>query len=145
VELFAGSVDAAIDAKNRVSLPAKYRRLLPEDVVLVRSPSKSFPALFVYTEVQFKEWFQNVLESMGDPTGVSAKARKVRHKFFASAEKLHIDSVGRILIPAKLASYAQIDKDVVISGEGDYLSIIARDVAAALDEDDDDLDDDIFA
>jgi MraZ protein len=122
-----GKAPATIDAKGRVSLPAKYRRLLPEDLVITKSPDDEFPALVIYTSSGFNSWMDEVLESKGGYTPTDKTHDRIIEKYHENAEDVKVDGVGRILIPNELRDYAQIDKDVVFSGVRNHL--IVRSVA----------------
>ncbi len=47
--------------------------------------------------------------------------------YFAAATEAELDRQGRIMIPASLAAYAELGRDVVIAGVGDRLEIWNRD------------------
>jgi MraZ protein len=55
-----------------------------------------------------------------------AKNRRMRRVTFTSAYQLEADRQGRVLLPASLRSYAQIDDEVVIAGMGDFLEIWSK-------------------
>jgi len=123
-----GRATGIIDSKGRVSLPAKYRRLLPEDLVVTKSPDDRFPALVIYSSDDFENWMDAVLASKGGYRATSRNHDNVINKYYEDAEDVKIDGVGRILIPAELREYAGIEKDVVFSGARDRLIIRSTDI-----------------
>ena len=126
-----GRAQVSVDDKGRVSLPAKYRKLLPDELVLAKSPDTEFPALVLYTEEGFEHWIDNVMDSKG---GYAANPREldyINDDYYENSENVHVDGIGRIPIALHLREYAGIDagdKDVVISGARDHLVMRRYDV-----------------
>ncbi|MCL2756845.1 MAG: division/cell wall cluster transcriptional repressor MraZ [Coriobacteriia bacterium] len=118
-----GKAPATFDAKGRVSLPAKYRRLLPEDLVVAISPDEDFPALVVYTQEGFEKWTDEILVSKGGYRANNKSHDQLIDKYVQDSEDVDVDSVGRILIPSDLRGKAKINKDVMFSGARDHLVI----------------------
>ena len=60
------------------------------------------------------------------PSVTEEKGRALRRYFFAAAEKIEIDKLGRILLPAQLKEYASIRSEVVVIGAGDHFEIWSK-------------------
>jgi MraZ protein len=118
-----GKALATTDVKGRVSLPAKYRKLLPGDLVLTKSPDNAFPALVLYTPDGFEEWMDEVLASKGGYHANDKSHDDIIAKYYEYAEDVKVDGAGRILIPAELRDYAHLEKDVVFTGARDHLIV----------------------
>ena len=56
------------------------------------------------------------------------KIRKLRRLFFASADKVEWDRLGRVLIPQFLRDFAGLDKEAIIVGVGESIEIWSPDV-----------------
>ena len=126
-----GRAQVSVDSKGRVSLPVKYRKLLPEELVLAKSPNIEFPALVLYTEEGFERWIDNVMESKGGYAANNQKLDDINDDYYENSENVHVDGIGRIPIALHLREYAGIDesnKDVVISGARDHLVLRRYDV-----------------
>ncbi len=54
---------------------------------------------------------------------LSAKGRQLSRMFFSMAFEANLDKQGRVLIPAKLAGYAGLSRDVTVAGLDDRLEI----------------------
>ena len=110
-----GEFRHAIDAKNRLFIPAKFREQIGETFYLTRRILDK--CLAIYSE---REWqkFSDKLNSLPD-----SKVRKIKQLVFPKTSLVTPDSHGRILIPANLLEYAEIDKTAVVSGEGDHIEI----------------------
>lgn len=107
--MLIGEYTHRLDTKRRVSLPAKMRRSLGERVVITRGLDH---CLFLYTT---EEWGRIALKLSGLPLGQSRTRQFVR-MMLAGAEEVEVDSLGRILIPEHLKSYAALSGKVVITG-----------------------------
>ena len=55
--------------------------------------------------------------------GYSEKARKLKRYILGSAVSVECDKQGRILIPQVLRDKAELEKDVMLLGVGDYAEI----------------------
>jgi MraZ protein len=51
------------------------------------------------------------------------KARLLRRLIFSTADHVDLDKAGRILIAQFLRQSANLDRDVVVVGSGDYIEI----------------------
>ncbi|MCQ2448836.1 MAG: division/cell wall cluster transcriptional repressor MraZ [Clostridia bacterium] len=110
-----GSYDHTLDKKGRVSIPSKLRDTLGNDFMIC--PSFNGTCLCVYSN---EEWGK-LVEKIGQLP--LSKSSKVKRKIFGNAFNVELDSQGRILIPAVLREYAQLDTDVHIAGVDTNLEI----------------------
>lgn len=121
MKLFLGEYDHTLDERSRVTLPRKIRQEIEEREVVL---SRGFDAcIFGFDKMSWEREAEKNLES---PV-VEAKGRELRRYLFAAAERVEIDKLGRILLPAQLKEYAKIDKNVVIIGAGDHFEIWPQD------------------
>ena len=112
--MICGEYIHTLDSKNRLTLPARLREQLGEQVVITKSVDK---CLSLYSS---KAWqtFTDKLNALPN-----MQTRNVRRFLFASAFETQVDSQGRILIPPQLCQYAEIGKNVRIAGVGDHAEI----------------------
>lgn len=114
--MFLGEYQHQIDQKGRVVLPAKFREEMADGLVVTKSMEH---CLFVYT---LSEWAvqenQAKSLSMFDQAG-----RDFKRIFFSPAAKAVPDKQGRFVIPQNLRDYANLDKDIVVIGTGEYVEI----------------------
>ena len=120
---FHGEYQHTVDSKGRVSLPAKFRKALPEEVVIVPTMAG---ALSVFSEEAFEAWVDSLFtnregENTYDP--MDPTSAMLRKQLNANAENATVDSAGRITISAKKRKSAQIDRDVYIIGDTDHVEI----------------------
>jgi MraZ protein len=110
--MFRGRFEHTIDAKGRVSIPAKFRELLAEkydDRLIITNFDRCLVAY------PFEEW--RVLEERISSLSLVKKEVKAFQRFFISgAVECPIDKLGRVLIPPSLRDYAQLEKSVIFAG-----------------------------
>nr|WP_297172925.1 division/cell wall cluster transcriptional repressor MraZ [uncultured Agathobaculum sp.] len=110
-----GEYKHSIDAKGRLAMPAKLRDALGEHFTVTKGLDG---CLSVYPE---KEWerFEERIRALGN----GEKARRVKRYYFANAFDAQLDAQGRMLIPAGLREFADLQKDVVVIGQLDHAEI----------------------
>tara|TARA_B110000014_G_scaffold261522_1_gene253404 strand:- start:5733 stop:6191 length:459 start_codon:yes stop_codon:yes gene_type:complete len=110
---FTGEFNNTIDQKNRLSIPAKYRKALSpvnhSTFVLTRGFDK---CLILYP---LNEW-KKVESQLGTLSSIKIKHRSFVRSIVRCAIHLKYDSQGRIAIPDSLLEYAKIEKNVTIIG-----------------------------
>lgn len=116
-DLLIGEYYHNLDAKGRVSIPAKFRDDLGGTFVLSRGLDN---CLYAYST---KEWegFQNELLSLR-----GADAQRIRRFFFSGASECEIDAQGRAVIPPSFRAYAGLKKELVILGVSNRAEIWDR-------------------
>ena len=118
---FNGTFDHTLDAKNRLTVPSKFRAALAGTVFVVRG---SEPCLSVYPEALYMQLTDESLRGMAP---LSARYRELRRLFNARADDVELDGAGRIALRVKQLEHAGISgRDAVITGAGDCLEIWDR-------------------
>jgi len=97
--------------------------LLPEQLVIAKDPNKELPALVVYPEEGYDEWFDKLMASKGGERANDAQQALLIDEFYLSSQDAVPDDLGRITIPLYLREYAGIKNQVVITGSRDHLII----------------------
>jgi len=113
-----GAYDHTLDDKGRVSLPAKHRAELGEDLMVLAGLDGQ---LNVYP---FSAW-QKAAQNVASQNQALKEARAMTRILYA-AIACQVDRQGRVLIPPSLRSRAHLDTDVVILGMDDHLEIWSR-------------------
>lgn len=119
---FTGTFEHTLDAKGRVSLPAKIRRCLPSTVKTVLALDKG--SVLVFSPRDYKAWVESFF-----PDGYNPRSQKdvmLQKRLRAFADDADIDSAGRIGISAKLRGIVGLEKEVAIIGGGDHLEVVDR-------------------
>lgn len=122
---FRGEYRHSMDSKGRVSLPAKFRKMLPDDLTIVPVPNKDFgKALYVFTDEAFDEWVEGFFDEEEGGRNPRSKKHIGMYRFLeANADSVTVDAAGRIKLSAKQCGAVGIDKDVAIIGVGDHIEI----------------------
>jgi MraZ protein len=114
--MFLGDFQHTLDAKGRVSLPAKFRADMTGKLVIAKGFER---CLYVYPAEEYREFIDRLTER----DDFNPQYRKVRRFFTTGAVEAELDSAGRISLPPHLREYAGLDKDVSITGNGNRLEI----------------------
>lgn len=119
-----GEYDCKIDAKGRIMFPAGLKKQLQEVVNegFVINRDMFDKCLILYPARQWRE----VSSEIGKLNRFVAKNVRFIRKFNNGATRVELDSAGRMLIPASLSAYAEIDKAIKIAGNGDRIEIWSK-------------------
>ncbi|MDP2812288.1 MAG: division/cell wall cluster transcriptional repressor MraZ [bacterium] len=107
--MFIGEYQYNLDNKNRLALPAKFRKLFKEGAVITKGLDN---CLFIYTA---KEW-DKLVEKLANLPISQAKSRAFSRMLLAGAMDVNLDGQGRIILPDYLKQFATLNKKVVIAG-----------------------------
>jgi MraZ protein len=107
--MFLGTYEHSLDPKGRVILPAKFREQLEAGAFLAKSLDG---CLALYDA----EEFQKVALNMQEQARRGAAERNAVRSFAAGATEATPDKQGRISIPGHLRAFANLDREVVVTG-----------------------------
>jgi MraZ protein len=114
--MFIGEYTHTLDAKKRLSLPAKFRKELGKKAVITHGLDN---CLFVYSP---KQW-ERIAEKLSALSMGQADTRGFNRFILAGAIESDVDSIGRILIPDYLKSFANLDAKVSVIGVSDRIEL----------------------
>ncbi|TCS84423.1 division/cell wall cluster transcriptional repressor MraZ [Tepidibacillus fermentans] len=117
--MFMGEFQHNIDNKGRVIIPAKFREELGNTFVITRGLDQS---LFVYPQSEWKQ----VEQKLKSLPFTKADARKFTRFFFSGAIECELDKQGRVMIPANLREYAELEKECVFIGVSNRVEIWSK-------------------
>jgi MraZ protein len=117
---FRGHYEHSLDAKNRLSIPARFRATFSSGVVLAKDPET---CVAVWTPGSHESIIERALAGL-NPMG--SEYRKLSRFYQGNSYDLELDSAGRVTLPPTLLGHASIEKEVVVVGVGDHLEIWAR-------------------
>lgn len=119
--MLCGEYRHALDAKNRLFIPAKYREQLGESFIVIRQAWEDEQYLTVYSQ---SEWAEIEAKLAALPR---ARARDINRFWGRNGLEVTPDSQGRILLTQSLVEYIKLNKNAVIIGCGRYAEIWAED------------------
>jgi len=112
-----GEYTQRLDAKNRLTLPAKLRAAFAEGSVV----TKGFDGcLFVFPREGWNSFVESRLERL-DP--FSKESRDLGRWFYGGANECELDGQGRVMLTQPLIGHARLDKEIVVAGARDYLEV----------------------
>ena len=118
-----GSYRFKTDAKGRVSLPAKFRKVLSEDLVVASALTGDYLMVFDGQD-SFNAWVDGIfVDKFGGYNSTNREQMMLRSMLKGNAFDVQPDSAGRILLPAELREKAGIDKEVVIVGNTGFFEV----------------------
>lgn len=119
--MFRGVAKFNLDAKGRMAIPAKFRKLL--DVCcegrLVVTIDHAEHCLQMYP---LAEW-ESVEQKLISLPSLDPKVRRLKRMLMGNATECEMDKNGRILLPPKLREFADLEKEAVMSGQGNKFEI----------------------
>lgn len=115
-QMFFGEFRHNIDAKGRLSIPAKMRNQCTESVFVTRGNDG---CLAVYTQEGWAEYYKELQQ-----LSQKKKSSRVYIRLITSAtSECEFDKLGRINIPQSLRQEGSLEKECVIVGVGDHIEI----------------------
>ena len=123
---FRGTFEHALDAKHRLTIPAKFRGALAKGVVLAASHEVEVGSprtVAIWTPETYDEFTTSTLAGLNPATPT---ARELKRFFFNASYDTELDSANRVMIPPHLLTYADLTKDVVGTGSGECLEVWDR-------------------
>lgn len=114
---FRGTAEHALDAKNRLTIPARYREAFAGGLVLAMGLEGSVE---IWRPDDFRAYIDS---SMTGQHPLSRQTRQMIHFFSANSQDTELDSAGRVGVPRPLLDHAALDKQVLVTGAGDYLAV----------------------
>jgi len=116
-----GEFKHAVDAKNRLFIPAKFREQLGESFIVIRSSSGDEHYLSVYSQEEWADIEARLAQQS------RAKTRDIKRFWGRNGIEVTPDSQGRILLTQALIDYSGLEKSAVIIGCTRYAEIWAED------------------
>ena len=140
--MFRGVQHINLDAKGRLSVPARQRESLLDisagSIVVTIDTQSSCLVLY-----PLREWERIERDVQNLPT-LNPAIRRFQRLVLGYASDVDLDGNGRILLPGALREYAHLEKRVVLVGQGNKLelwseSLWEAECEAALAAEEDDL------
>lgn len=122
---FLGNIDAKIDAKARVFVPAIFRKLIQasgQTSLVLRKDI--FQDCLVLYPVEI--WEEEVSRLRSKLSRWDKHQQQLFRQFVLDAERLDIDANGRILIPKKYLQMVGIESDVSFVGVDNTIELWAK-------------------
>ena len=119
---FLGNIEAKIDAKGRVFLPAVFRKMFQgageERLVLRKDVFQT--CLTLYPESVWNEQMDRLRARLNRWNG---RHQQLFRQFVSDVEMVTLDGNGRFLIPKRYLKLAEIEQGIRFIGLGDTIEI----------------------
>jgi len=120
---FRGTFDHTLDAKNRLTIPARYRAALADGVVLA-TPVDREPCVGVWHPQEYESYSREALTGL---PALSQRRSELERFFYAGSQDAELDAAGRIMIPPFLSKHAKLQKEILVVGAGNRLELWNKD------------------
>lgn len=118
--MFQSTTALSLDAKGRLSIPAKYREALASasggQLVLTAHPHR---CLLLYPAPAWEPIRDKVLAA----SSFDRSAALIKRLLVGYASEETLDSTGRLLISPELRRFAGLEKQVFLVGQGSHFEI----------------------
>jgi MraZ protein len=114
--MLIGEYIHTLDEKNRLSLPAKFRKEMGKSVILTPGLDRS---IFMFTPVQWEA----IASRLSENSMLQADNRSFNRFMFGGAVEAEVDGAGRILLPDFLKDRAGIRTKAAIIGVDNRVEI----------------------
>ncbi len=117
---FDGTAEYTLDAKNRLTVPARVRADFAAGLVLAQGIER---CVALWKPADFESFRRAALEGQHP---VSTDARKLQLYFSANSRPGELDAAGRVMIPTFLMEHAALTKEVTVIGAHDHMQLWDR-------------------
>jgi len=115
---FRGQFEHSLDAKDRLTVPSRFRAALADGVVLLKG---LHPSVWVFSPEGYERFTQRFL---GHTSPLGSKGRDMRLYFAGNSFDDTLDAAGRVRLPRKLIDHAGLAEGAcVVVGADDWFEI----------------------
>ncbi len=107
--MLIGNYEHTLDAKKRLSVPAKWRSIFGDKIIITTGLDTS---LFIFGQ----EKWEKIAKEISQNGFYTQDNRNFARFILSNAFEISIDSHGRVLLPDTLIKFAKLTTDIVISG-----------------------------
>lgn len=123
LKVYRGINAINLDSKGRMTMPTRYREELSQGEAgsekLIVTIDTDSPCLLLYPIV---EW-QKIEQKIQALPSFNKATRRIQRLLIGHATDVEVDSSGRVLLPTLLREYANLEKEIVLIGQGNKFEI----------------------
>ncbi|MFV1982426.1 MAG: division/cell wall cluster transcriptional repressor MraZ [Thiohalomonadales bacterium] len=118
--MFRGVNTLNLDAKGRMAMPSRYREQISEqsDGKLIVTVDRDH-CLLLYP---LPEW-EEIERKLVRLPSLNKQARRMQRLLIGHATDCDLDNSGRLLLPPPLREFAELEKRIVLIGQGNKFEI----------------------
>ena len=121
---FLGQFEYTLDAKNRLTIPPKFRGPLSDGVVLAKELD---PCISLWP---VSGWLAHTEQLLGSRDQLDEDTRDLQRLLHAGAYESQLDAAGRIMLPQPLIERVGLDREVTLIGNLNLIEVWAREAWA---------------
>jgi MraZ protein len=118
--VFRGVAQLNLDSKGRLAVPARHRDVLLAScnghLVLTADSDR---CVLIYP---LPDW-EPIEQKLMTLSSFNAQIRELQRRLVGYAEDVQMDATGRILVSSALRTYARLEKNVVLVGQGNKFEL----------------------
>ncbi|WP_417068336.1 division/cell wall cluster transcriptional repressor MraZ [Niveibacterium terrae] len=118
--MFQGAVALSLDAKGRLSIPARHRDALAAScdgqLLITVHPHR---CLLIYPK---PEW-EPIQAQLLALSGFDARSASLKRMLVGFAEDQGMDAQGRVMVSPSLRDFAELGKEVHLVGQGNHFEL----------------------
>lgn len=118
--MLIGEYIHTIDEKNRISLPAKFRKVMGKKIVITPGLDK---CLFVFNQDEWQKVIKKLSGGDDNLSFLSKDQRNFNRLMFGQAADAEVDKIGRVLLPEFLKAKIKVTDTAVMVGVEDRVEI----------------------
>jgi MraZ protein len=121
--LLTGTYQRALDDKQRLALPKRFREVLAGDgqPLFLTPGTDGSLALFAGSA------FARMAEKLAAQSPTAHDVRAFGRLLYGQSQSIELDGQGRFRVPADLARHAELARDCVLIGVGDHVELWDKD------------------
>jgi MraZ protein len=114
---FRGQYEHSLDAKDRLTIPARWRSALAEGVVVFADLD---PCVAIFPPPAYDRMSERYLGSLSP---FSRDARMMKRRFHASSSDESLDAAGRVRLSRQMIERAGLARTCVVVGVDDHIEV----------------------
>lgn len=118
---FKGRSTNSVDAKGRLAIPAKMRRVMTPEAQETFTATRGIEDCIILYPLDVWEQQEEKFEALNQYA--DEETRHFIRTITMWAEDLALDKQGRVVLPAELRDFAGIDETAVVIGTVDHLEV----------------------
>ncbi len=119
--MFLGKFSRSLDGNSRFSVPPAFRGSLARGAYVTQGFDRN---LQVLTTDAFQEIYRTAISlNIANPL-----ARLLLRLVLGTAQESGVDADGQLVIPEELKEYANLQKDILLVGQGEYFEVWSPDL-----------------
>ena len=118
--MFRGTTNLSMDAKGRLAVPAKHREaLLTQSMSKVVLTAHPHGCLLLYPQPAWEP----IEAKMMALSSFDKQSSGLQRLLVGYAEDIELDSSGRLLVSPTLREFAELEKEVMLVGQGSHFEM----------------------